>query len=107
MRIMLSILGEGRGHMTQAIAVKEMVEQAGHQVSSVVLGVGPHRQAPTYFASAIKMPVTTISTVDFVHKNNRQVNLPASIASMARQLPTYWRSLRTVRAVVRESQPDV
>jgi hypothetical protein len=26
MKIMLSILGEGRGHLTQAMAVKEMVE---------------------------------------------------------------------------------
>lgn len=40
MKIMFSILGEGRGHMTQAMAVKEMVEKAGHQVTGVVLGLG-------------------------------------------------------------------
>ena len=33
MKIMFCVLGEGRGHMTQAMAVKEMVETAGHQVS--------------------------------------------------------------------------
>ena len=48
MKIMFSVLGEGRGHMTQAIAVKEMVEKAGHQVTHVVLGVGPHREMPSY-----------------------------------------------------------
>ena len=28
---MFCVLGEGRGHMTQAMAVKEMAEAAGHQ----------------------------------------------------------------------------
>src|SRR5271170_4727310 len=82
MKIMLSILGEGRGHMTQAMAVKEMVEKAGHQVTQVVLGMGPHRPAAPFFASAMKMPITQIATPDFCHKNNRQVNLPASLAGV-------------------------
>src|SRR5271154_5661830 len=69
MKIMLSILGEGRGHMTQAIAVKEMVEKAGHQVTRVVLGVGPHRQAAPFFASAMKMPITQLPSPDFSVKN--------------------------------------
>lgn len=93
--------------MTQALAVKEMAEKAGHQVVKVVLGVGPHREAAAYFASAIKMPITQIATPDFASKNNRQVNLLASLASIARQCPAYWRSLRTLKAAVRESQPDV
>ena len=49
MKIMFSILGEGRGHMTQAIAVKDMVERAGHRVTNVVLGMGKHRQVPSFF----------------------------------------------------------
>ena len=80
MKIMFSILGEGRGHMTQAIAVKEMVEKAGHQVTQVVLGVGSHRQVAPYFASAMKMPITQIPTPDFSFKNDRKVNLTASLA---------------------------
>jgi uncharacterized protein (TIGR00661 family) len=104
---MLSVLGEGRGHMTQAIAVKEMVEKAGHQVTSVVLGLGPHRQAAPFFASAMKMPVTKISTPDFASKNNRKVSLPATLAGIARQLPAYWRSLRVLKLAVRESQADI
>ena len=107
MKIMLSILGEGRGHMTQAMAVKEMVERAGHQVTSVVVGVGPHRQLPPFFVSAMKMPVTRIPTLDFSYKNSRQVNLPATLAGIARKIPAYWRGVRTLKALVRETQPDV
>lgn len=104
---MFSILGEGRGHLTQAMAVKEMAEKAGHQVVSVVLGVGPHRQVPPFFASAMKMPLTKIPTLDFSYKNNRTVNLPATLAGLIRKIPAYWRGVRTLKTVVRESQPDV
>ena len=104
---MLSILGEGRGHMTQAMAVKEIVEKSGHRVVRAVLGMGSHRQVPPFFASAMKMPVTRITTLDFALKNNRKVSLPATLAGIARNLPAYRRSLRELKAVVRESRPDV
>jgi uncharacterized protein (TIGR00661 family) len=107
MKIMFSILGEGRGHMTQAMAVKEMVEKAGHQVVGVVLGMGPHRQVPPYFASAMKMPITKIPTLDFSYKNNRKVNLPSTLGGIVRKIPAYWHGVRALKAVVREKQPDL
>jgi len=107
MKIMLSILGEGRGHLTQAIAVKDMVERAGHQVTNVVLGMGANRQVPAFFSSVMKMPITRIPTVDFSYKDNRKVNLPATLAGIVRKIPTYWRVVKTLKAVVRENRPDV
>ncbi len=35
--------------MTQAMAVKEMVEKAGHEVVGVALGVGPNRTRSRVF----------------------------------------------------------
>src|SRR5271154_6491021 len=108
MKLMFSVLGEGRGHMTQAIAVKEMAERAGHQVVHVMLGAGPHREIPSYFASAIKAPITKISTADFArNKDARKVNMTATVASMLRQIPAYRRGVCALRNVVREVQPDV
>lgn len=93
--------------MTQAMAVKEMVEKAGHQVTGVVLGLGEHREVPPFFASAMKVPITKIPTLDFAYKDNRKVNLPATLAGILRKIPAYWRGLRALKAAVRESQPDV
>ena len=53
------------------------------------------------------MPITKIPTPDFSYKDNRKVNLPASLAGVAWNIPAYWRGLRTLKALVRESQPDV
>src|SRR5690349_13395526 len=107
MKIMLCILGEGRGHMTQAIAAKEIVEAAGHTVVSVVLGAGRNRQIPAFFTDAMKMPVETIPTIDFTFKNDRKVNLPATALAVLRRLPDYFRAVRKLKAVVRETRPDV
>jgi uncharacterized protein (TIGR00661 family) len=106
-KIMFSILGEGRGHMTQAMAAKEMVEKAGHEVVCVALGMGPDRTAPPYFAAAMKMPTITIETLNFSFKDNRKVNMPKTVKDIARKIPAYRRGVRALKAAVREHRPDV
>src|SRR5262245_17226018 len=107
MRIMLTILGEGRGHMTQALSVKEIVARAGHEVVSTVLGMGSHREVPPFFAGALQMPIARIPTLEFSFANNRKVSLPATLWSIAARVPRYYRAVRKLKAVVRETQPDV
>jgi len=107
MKIMLSVLGEGRGHMTQAMAVKDLLENAGHKIVSTVLGIGSRREPPAFFASAMGMPITRIPSLDFSVKNNRNVKLTGTLAGVIRNLPAYWRGVRKLKAVVRETQPDV
>jgi uncharacterized protein (TIGR00661 family) len=107
MKMMFCVLGEGRGHMTQAMAVKEMVEAAGHQVTAVTLGVGSQRQIPAYFNSAMKVTVTQLPTLEFKYRNNRSVSNAATLAGVVCNLPKYARILRQLDAVVREAQPDV
>ncbi len=106
MKIMLTILGEGRGHMTQAMAVTEMLEKSGHQVVQVVLGMAACRQVPTFFTSAMKMPITRIPTLNFSFKHNRKVSLLATLGGILRNLPAYWRGVRRIKSLVREAQPD-
>ena len=105
--MMFCVLGEGRGHMTQAMAVKEMAEAAGHRVVAVTLGVSAHRPAPAYFASAMNLPVRQLPTLEFKYKNNRAVSNTATLLGVLGNLPKYWHLLRQLDAVVREVQPDV
>ena len=93
--------------MTQTIAVKEMVEKAGHQVVRAVIGLGPRRPMPPFFASAMKMPVQRMLTLDFSFKNDRRVDLAGTLAALVRRVPAYCRSIGQLKAAVRESRPDV
>ena len=107
MKMMFCVLGEGRGHMTQAMAVKEIVEAAGHQIVAVTLGVSAHRPMPEYFASAMKTPVRQLPTLEFKYKNSRAVSNTATLLGVFGSLPKYFRLVRQLEAVVRETQPDV
>jgi uncharacterized protein (TIGR00661 family) len=107
MKMMFCVLGEGRGHMTQAMAVKEMAEAAGHQLVAVTLGVSSQRPMPAYFESAMKMPVRQLPTLEFKYKNNRSVSNTATLAGVLGNLPKYIRILRRFDEIVRETQPDV
>jgi uncharacterized protein (TIGR00661 family) len=93
--------------MTQAIAVKEMAGAAGHQVVAVTLGASAQRPMPEYFASAMKIPVRPLPTLEFKYKNNRSVSNIATLLGAFGRLPKYVRILRQLDEIVRESQPDV
>jgi len=105
--MMFCVLGEGRGHMTQAMAVKEIAETGGHQVVAVTLGVSAHRPMPEYFASAMKIPVRQLPTLEFKYKNSRAVSNTATLLAALGNLPKYLGPVRQLDEVVRESQPDV
>jgi uncharacterized protein (TIGR00661 family) len=93
--------------MTQAMAVKEMAEAAGHRIVAVTLGTSAQRPMPAYFASAMKIPVTQLPTLEFKYKNNRSVSNTATLLGVFGNLPKYFRLLRQLDEIVRETQPDV
>src|ERR1700761_7507927 len=107
MKMMFCVLGEGRGHMTQAMAVKEMAEAAGHKIVAVTLGVSSQRPEPGYFESAMKIPVVQLPTLEFKYKNNRSVSNAATLIGVLKSLPKYRRILRQLDEVVKQAQPDI
>jgi len=107
MKMMFCVLGEGRGHMTQAMAVREIITAAGHQVVAVTLGVSQHRTMPEYFTSAMKTSVRPLPTLEFKYKNSRAVSNTATLLGVLGNLPKYACILRELDAIVAETQPDV
>jgi len=107
MKMMFCVLGEGRGHMTQAMPVKEMAEAAGHQIVAVTLGVSSQRSMPDYFASAMTIRVRQLPTLEFKYKNNRSVSNMATLLGVFGNLPKYFRLLGQLDDIIRETQPDV
>ncbi len=104
---MFCIQGEGRGHLTQAMAVREMVEKHDHQVVGVVVGVNPKRSLPSFFQSSMPVPVVTVPTIEFVYSNDRSVNLPATLGAMLLNARRHARSLKQLAALIRDCQPDL
>ena len=102
------IQGEGRGHMTQALALRALLARAGHQVCGVLVGQNDRREVPGFFLRKIEAPVTYLESPTFsCDARNRSVRPLATLLHTAHCAPRFGQSLRRIDALVRHYRPDV
>jgi uncharacterized protein (TIGR00661 family) len=101
------VQGQGRGHLTQAIAAAEVLRAGGHELVGVVAGNHPGRDLPGFFAGAFDAPVTMLSSPGFIFQRDRGVDLPGTLLHAARHFSTWRESLERLAAAVDRSRPDV
>jgi uncharacterized protein (TIGR00661 family) len=93
LRVAFVVQGEGRGHMTQALALASHLRAAGHQITKVLVGASAHRSVPDYFVAGIDAPVETFAAPTQVpDRSVRGVSVGATTADAIRRLPRFIRS---------------
>jgi uncharacterized protein (TIGR00661 family) len=107
MKVMFTVQGEGRGHMTQAIAMQEMLQRHGHRVAAVLVGSNQNRSLPAFFEEAFAGRVQSIASPGFAVANGRGISLVRTAANAFANAPTFSRSLRTIHETVTAVQPDL
>jgi uncharacterized protein (TIGR00661 family) len=105
MKVMFTVQGEGRGHMTQAISMRQMLERHGHEVVAVLAGGNPERPLPAFFEQAFK--IQRITSPTFAQKENRGISVRRSILATAPQIPEIRQSLHTIRDAIERTKPDI
>jgi uncharacterized protein (TIGR00661 family) len=107
-RIVLIVQGEGKGHMSQSMALKELLEEAGHVILKVFIGSHPGKQIPGYFREAFAGLMETFQSPYFLRTPNQKgiyagrsmwVNLLRSF--------TYIGEIKRIRRSIRELAPEV
>jgi uncharacterized protein (TIGR00661 family) len=102
------VQGEGRGHMTQAISMYQMLTKRGHEVSCVFIGTSKRREIPDYFYSSVTTEIIALSSPNFLtDKANKRIRLLASIAYNVFFLKKYFASLKAIDREVQKHKPDV
>ena len=107
MKVLFTVQGEGRGHMTQAIAMSGMLQRHGHRVAAVLVGANQSRSLPAFFEQAFSVPVRHIASPGFAFKNGGGVSLARSLVGLARGLPAYQDALATLSETIQAIQPDL
>ncbi len=107
MNVLFSVQGDGRGHMTQAIAYGEMLAGHGHKVVGVLAGINQSRRLPTFFLDAFPVPVRTFASPGFSMKQGRAISTLRSAIHLCRSLPAYSRSLQFIHEAIRDTRPDL
>lgn len=102
------VQGEGRGHMTQALAVRRFLADAGHRVVKVFLGTSPFRPPPRYFTEGIGAPVETFSAPTLVPDGrSRAMSVRRTAAYDLPRIPWFVSSGLAIRRGIRGVRPDV
>lgn len=65
MKFLFIVQGEGRGHLTQAITLEEILRRNGHEVVEVLVGKSSSRRLPGFFNRNIHAPVNVLSVLIF------------------------------------------
>ncbi|GGZ26524.1 glycosyl transferase [Echinicola pacifica] len=108
MRIVFIVQGEGRGHMTQALALSHWLESEGHQVLAVLIGKSKRRNIPDFFSEGINCPLIPFESPNFVtDKGGKTINLKKTIGHNLARSATFGRSLRLIHQTITECSPDL
>lgn len=106
LKVAFVVQGEGRGHMTQALALGAFLRGAGHEVVEVLVGRSPHRSVPRYFRDGIGAPVLEFEApVQVAKRDGQGVSVGRTIADAVRRAPAFLRSV--VAIAERTSEADV
>jgi uncharacterized protein (TIGR00661 family) len=108
MKFMFVVQGEGRGHMTQAISLRNILVKHGHEVVHVLVGKSARREVPNFFFEKIQTPVDLYESPNFVtDKSNVKIQLGRTITYNIRRAGHYFKSMKFIDSIIKSKQPDV
>ena len=108
LRTLFIVQGEGRGHLTQAMALRRMLHRAGHRVEGIVVGNSQSRTVPSFFEDAFSASVSYVDSPSFVpDRDDRSVKIGRTLLHELARTPAFLDGLSQIDAVVDRHNPDV
>jgi uncharacterized protein (TIGR00661 family) len=107
-KILFVVQGEGRGHMTQAISLRQLLEKNNFEICGAIVGTSERRVIPAFFMEQFSnVPVIRMQSPNFVTRNNRGINIAATVLHNFKRFRTYLRSAKMLREKVAEWKPEI
>lgn len=108
LRVALIVQGEGRGHLSQALAMKELLEGAGHRVTEVLVGGSGHRPIPAYFEAGMRLEIRHFPSPSALPGKARTgVSMLRTLGYNLRNVRHYQNAVRLLRDGIRQAAPDL
>jgi uncharacterized protein (TIGR00661 family) len=102
------VQGEGRGHMTQAVTLQNLLLKNGHEICVVLVGKSPRRVIPQFFHDNIKTQVLTYNSPNFlVDKKGKGIRIFPTITYNLRHAFKFFKSIGFIRKQVKKHKPDI
>lgn len=108
MRFVFFVKGDGRGHITQALALAPQLQARGHTVGAFVVGCAPETRLPAFLRAKASAPVEQIYSPNFVpDRQNKGISWGRTVLHGVRNLPAYRASFATISRMIETHRPDV
>jgi uncharacterized protein (TIGR00661 family) len=108
MRFLFVVQGEGRGHMTQAISLRQTLLAKGHEICAVCIGRSRSRAIPQFFLDEMGSQIISYDSPNFRTDPQRKgISIFGTAADNLKRLPLFARSLRTLHRTISFVRPDV
>lgn len=110
MKYLFIVQGEGRGHLTQAIALSQMLQRNGHEVVEVLVGRCSNRELPSFFEERIKSRIRVFDSPALDYgKSGKKGKIAKSILvnTTPKKLAKWRKSMETILRRVEKTEPDV
>ena len=105
MKVVFIIQAEGRGHLTQAISLYQLLKKNGHDVSAMVIG-GSGKKLPSFFTESVKTEILSLKTPFLVFKN-RELSLLQTTWMILRNIGLFIKNLRFLHTFLKAQKPDL
>jgi len=94
--------------MTQAMALKPMLEDAGHEVTAVLVGKNENRRIPEFFLEKMVVPVRYYKSPNFaIDASEQSVKVWPTVTRNLRRSPEFKESLDVINSTIEAYTPDV
>lgn len=102
------VQGEGKGHMSQAVALKEHLDEAGHTVEAVLLGCANPHKVPDYFKEIFPEKLRTFRSPWFLRTPNRKgIYVGRTLVFNLIHSARYLKEIRRIRREIDTIKPEV
>lgn len=106
-KFIFTIQGEGRGHLTQAISLTQLLEEAGHEVVGYAVGTFENRKIPSFFTNVIgSKPLIQYEAPSIIYGSGRSVKLLATAMQAFKKFKIFRNSAKKLGEFIDEFQPD-
>ena len=106
--VILAVQGEGRGHMTQAIAIKDMLKKLNMEVCCVIVGSSSRREIPEFFKQKFDVPIISLASPNFVTgADNKSIKIGMTAWKNMIKLGAFHRSINIIHKLVKFHKADL
>ena len=108
MRVLFIVQGEGRGHLTQAISLAQILQTAGHTVVGAWVSVADGRPIASFFEDQFTAPITPVEGPGLVYcPKTNALDAVTTCGRVLKHLGRYRQSLGQLRDAIQTERPDV